>query len=113
MHSDVWLQVLELLETSGRANVEGDVQTLFRRPIVVCDSMPTPHAGNLAAVLAVPRFLLQRRVRQGGIGIERAIETAGYVESGLVLVKSFVRTDFMPILYASNAAPYVALYLHN
>jgi HK97 family phage major capsid protein len=111
-HSDVWLQILELLETSGRANV-GDAQQIFRRPIAICDSLHSPSAGNLAAVWAVPELLLQRRVRQGGIGIERSIETAGYVEQGLVLVKSYVRADFLPVLYASNAAPYVALYLHN
>jgi hypothetical protein len=52
-------------------------------------------------------------VRQGGIGIERSIETAGYVEQGLCLVKSFVRADFLPVLYASDSAPYVALYLHS
>jgi HK97 family phage major capsid protein len=113
MCSDMWLQVVELLEASGRPNVEGDAVTLLRRPIAVCDSLHSPSTGNLAAVLAVPRMLLQRRVRQGGIGIERSIETAGYVEQGLVLVKSFVRADFLPVLYASNAAPYVALYLHS
>jgi hypothetical protein len=28
---------------------------------------------------------------QNGIGIERCVETAGYVEQGIVLIKSFVR----------------------
>jgi HK97 family phage major capsid protein len=101
MCSDMWLQVLELLETSGRANMEGDVQKLFRRPIAVCDSMHSPSTENLAAVLAVPKFLLQRRVIQDGTGIERAMELPGYIESGLCLVKSYVRADFLPILYTA------------
>jgi HK97 family phage major capsid protein len=113
MCSDMWLQVLELLEASGRPNVEGDNQRLFRLPIAVCDSMATPSNGNLAAVLACPRFLLQRRVRQNGIGVERAMETPNYIEQDLCLVKSYVRADLMPLLYTSAAAPYVSFYLHN
>ena len=112
VNSDTFIDINEFLDTANRAD-QGGTRTVVDRPIAVCDSLASLGAGKLVAVLAVPRMILQRRVRQDGIGVERFCETQGYVERGMCLLKSYVRADFMPLLYDSNSAPYIALYLSN
>ena len=96
--------LMSLLETNTRPLIEG-LDKFLGRPIATCDTLnvggTSANAGNAAvAILADPKYLLQRRVPSSTY-VRKYVQSASGIEFGQSELQGFAALDFAPINFSS------------
>lgn len=108
--------LMSLLETSSRPLIEG-LDKFLGRPIATCDTLnvggTSGNAGHSAvAILADPKYLLQRRVPSSTY-VRKYVQSASGIEYGQSQIQGFAALDFAPINFDSAFPPVAYLSQHS